>query len=101
MRFARNVHFQIKNGKEQEFKNLFETKIVPMLRKEKGFLEELTLLNKDGALGVSLWENRKSADAYQASTYPKVVEALQPLLVGTPKVETYDVGVTTLEFVTA
>jgi quinol monooxygenase YgiN len=101
MRFARNVHFQIKNGKEQEFKSLFETKVVPMLRKEKGFLEELTLVNKDGAIGISLWDDRKNAEAYQSSTYPKVVEALQPLLVGTPKLETYEVSVTTLEFARA
>jgi quinol monooxygenase YgiN len=101
MRFARNVHFQIKNGKEQEFKSLFETKVVPMLRKEKGFLEELTLVNKDGAIGISLWDDRKNAEAYQSSTYPKVVEALQPLLAGTPKLETYEVSVTTLEFAKA
>jgi quinol monooxygenase YgiN len=101
MRFARNVQFQIKNGKEQEFKSLFETKIIPMLRKEKGFLEELTLVNKDRGIGISLWEDRKNAEAYQSSTYPKVVETLQPLLVGTPKLETYDVSVTTLHFVTA
>ena len=101
MRFARNVQFQIKNGKEQEFKSLFETKIVPMLRKEKGFLEELTLVNKDRGIGISLWEDRKNAEAYQSSTYPKVVETLQPLLVGTPKLETYDVSVTTLQFATA
>ena len=101
MRFARNVHFQIKNGKEQEFKTLFETKVLPMLRKEKGFLEELTLVNKDGALGISIWEDRKNAETYQSSTYPKVVEALQPVLVGTPRLETYEVTVTTLEFATA
>ena len=101
MRFARNVHFQIKNGKEQEFRTLLEKKVIPMLRKEKGFLEELTLVNKDGALGISIWEDRKNAEAYQSSTYPKVVETLQPVLVGTPRLETYEVGVTTLEFVTA
>jgi len=101
MRFARNVQFQVKSGKEQEFKSLFETKVVPMLKKEKGFLEELTLVNKNGVLGISIWDDRKSAEAYQSSTYPKVVETLQPLLVGTPKLETYEVGVTTLEFITA
>ena len=32
MRYARNVHFQIKSGKEQEFTGLFEKEVVPMLR---------------------------------------------------------------------
>jgi len=101
MRFARNVQFQIKTGKEQEFESLFETKIVPMLRRQNGFLEELMLVNKDRGIGISLWEDRKDAETYQSSTYPKVVETLQPLLVGTPKLETYGVGVTTLQSVTA
>ena len=58
MKFARNVHFQIKNGKEQEFTTLFEKEALPMLRKQKGFLEALTLVNKDGAIGISIWDDR-------------------------------------------
>ena len=101
MKFARNVHFQIKNGKEQEFKALLEKETLPMLRKQKGFQEELTLVNKDGAIAISLWDDRNSAEAYQTSTYPKVLETLQPFIVGTPKLETYEVGATTLKFVNA
>ncbi len=37
MKFARNVHFQIKSGKETEFNNLFEKEVLPMLRKQNGF----------------------------------------------------------------
>jgi len=96
MQFARNVHFKIKNGKEKEFTTLFEKEVIPMLRKQSGFQNELTLVNPDGALGISLWENRKSAEAYQTSTYPQILEKLNPVIVGTPKVETYDVTATTL-----
>jgi heme-degrading monooxygenase HmoA len=101
MNFARNVHFQIKNGKEKEFTTLFENEVLPMLRKQTGFKEELTLVNKDGALGISLWDNRKNAEAYHTTTYPKIVEKLNSVIVGTPRVETYDVGATTLQLVTA
>jgi quinol monooxygenase YgiN len=98
MNFARNVHFQLKNGKEKEFTTLFENEILPMLRKQKGFKDELTLVNKDNALGISLWADRASAETYQTSTYPKIVEKLNPVIVGTPRVETYDVlaGATTV-----
>ena len=68
MRFARNVHFQIKNGKEQEFNNLFEKDVLPMLRKQGGFQEEVTLVNPRSAQAISLWDTRKSADTYQTST---------------------------------
>ena len=67
-----------------------------MLRKQSGFQNELTLVNPDGALGISVWENRKSAEAYQTSTYPQILEKLNPVIVGTPKVEMYDVTATTL-----
>jgi len=96
MNFARNVHFQIKNGREKEFNVLFANEILPMLKKQEGFKQELILVNKSAALGISLWDDRKHADAYQVSTYAKVVEKLTPVIEGTPRVETYDVGATTL-----
>ena len=96
MQFARNVHFQIKNGKEKEFTTLFENEVIPMLRKQNGFRNELTLVNPDGAIGISLWDDRKSAETYNTSTYPQILEKLNPVITGTPKVETYDVTATTL-----
>jgi heme-degrading monooxygenase HmoA len=96
MQFARNVHFQIKNGKEKEFSTVFENEVLPILRKQSGFQNELTLVNPNGAVGISLWNDRQSAEAYNTSTYPKILEKLNPVIVGTPKVETYDVTATTL-----
>jgi quinol monooxygenase YgiN len=96
MQFARNVHFQIKPGKEKEFNTLFENEVIPMLRKQSGFQNELTLVNPNGAIGVSVWNDRKSAEAYNTSTYPQILEKLNPVIVGTPKVETFDVTTTTL-----
>jgi quinol monooxygenase YgiN len=96
MQFARNVRFQIKPGKEKEFTTHFENEVIPMLRKQTGFQNELTLVNPDGAIGLSLWNDRKSAETYNTSTYPAVLAKLNPFIVGTPKVETYDVTATTL-----
>ena len=96
MQFARNVHFQIKSGKEKEFTTLFENEVIPMLRKQSGFQNELTFVNPDEAIGVSLWDNRKSAETYNTSTYPQVLAKLNQVIVGTPTVKTYDVTATTL-----
>ncbi len=94
MRFARNVEFRIKNGKEQEFAGLFEKEVLPMLRKSAGFQEELTLVNPQGAHAISLWDDRKSAETYLTETYPQILAKLTPFLEGTPKVETYDSATT-------
>jgi quinol monooxygenase YgiN len=91
MRFARNIQFRIKTGKEQEFNGLFEKEIVPMLRRQNGFLEEVTMLNPNkGAYAISLWDSRQSAETYQTATYPQVLAKLTPFLEGTPTVDTYE-----------
>ncbi len=90
MRYARDVHFQIKSGKETELNNLFEKEVLPMLRKQSGFQEEVTLVNPKGAQFISLWDNRKNAETYATATYPQVLAKLTPFIDGTPKVETYD-----------
>ena len=90
MKFARNVHFQIKSGKEQEFTSLFENEVLPMLRKQGGFQQEVTLVNTGNAVGISLWDDRKSAETYQTATYPSVLAKLNPVIQGTPRVETYE-----------
>jgi quinol monooxygenase YgiN len=90
MRYARDVHFQIKSGKETELNNLFEKEVLPMLRKQNGFQEEVTLVNPKGAQFISLWDNRQNAETYGTATYPQVLAKLTPFIDGTPKVETYE-----------
>ncbi len=96
MKFAREVHFQIKSGKEKEFNNLFEKEVLPILRKQNGFQEEVTLVNPKGAVGISLWDNRQHAETYGTATYPQVLAKLNPVIAGTPTVETYETASTYL-----
>ena len=90
MRFARNVHFQIKKGKETEFTTLFEKEVVPLLQKQNGFQEEVTLLNPKGAEFISLWDNTKSAETSETPTDPQVLAKLNVVLEGAPKIEIYE-----------
>jgi hypothetical protein len=94
MKFARNVHFQFKGGKETELNTLFVKEVLPMLRKQDGFEEEVTLLNPKGAHFISLWDNRNHAEIYEKTTYPQVLAKLNPFIVGTPIVETYETAST-------
>lgn len=94
MRFARNVHFQVKTGKEQEFAGLFEKEVLPMLRKQEGFQQEMTLVNPKGVHAISLWDNRTNAETYQTATYPQVLAKLTTVIEGTPTVETYETATT-------
>lgn len=91
MPFARNVHFQVKTGKEREFADLFEKEVLPLLRKQTGFREYFTLFNPRHVLGISIWDDQKSAEKFQTTAYPAMLAKLGPVLDGTPKVETYDI----------
>jgi quinol monooxygenase YgiN len=90
MRYARKVHFQIKSGKEQDFVGVFEKDVLPLLQKQDGFQEGMTLVNTKGAQAISLWDDRKSADAHQTAGHPQILAKLTTVIEGTPTVETYD-----------
>src|SRR5207247_9667232 len=71
-----------------------EKPIIPMLRKQKGFQDEITFVAPAGkeAFGVSLWDNKESADAYNRGSYAEVTKILEKLVDGTPRVDTYEVS---------
>lgn len=96
IRFARNVHFQIKDGKDQEVVRLLNSELLPLLKKQDGFRDELMMLDGRRALAISLWDDRKKAELYGTTVYPEMLKKLTPFLDGTPKVETFDVPVTTV-----
>ena len=91
MQIARNVHFQVKSGREREFTALFENEVIPTLRKQAGFREYYTLATPKYVLGVSIWDDQKSAEKFNSTAYPIMLAKLNPVIEGTPKVETYDV----------
>jgi len=97
MRFTRNVEFEIKPGKAEEFKSKFDGEVVPMLKKQDGFRGELSLVNPENhALGISMWDSEKNAELYRTDTYPKVLDLLKGLIVGTPRVATFTVATSTI-----
>jgi heme-degrading monooxygenase HmoA len=104
--FARNVSFYLKPNTLSDYTRSFEKDVLPLLRKQNGFKEEITLAGPGGAdvIAISLWENKKDADNYNASLYPQVLKTLARFIEGTPQVHTFDVVTSTLkqhELVTA
>ncbi len=92
--FGRRVSMQLKSNSNAEFTQRIEKDILPLLRKQKGFQDEITFVVPGGteAFGISLWDNRENAEAYNRETYPEVAKILARVVEGTPKVETYEVA---------
>jgi hypothetical protein len=99
--FARQVSFQLKSNMLPDYTRTFESEILPLLRKQKGFEDEITLSNPGSldAIAISLWENKANAEAYDTNTYPEVLKTLAKVIDGTPKVQTFEAVTTTIHHV--
>jgi heme-degrading monooxygenase HmoA len=97
--FARNVSINLKPNTLTEFTKSMENEIIPLLRKQKGFRDEITLSVPGGreVIVLSFWDQYENAQAYQSSGYPEVLKILGKFLDGTPHVRTFDVVGSTLQ----
>ncbi|HEX2681085.1 MAG TPA: hypothetical protein VHQ03_07315 [Candidatus Dormibacteraeota bacterium] len=86
-----------------QFTRTIENDILPLLRKQNGFADELTFLAADGkdAVAISLWDRKESADAYTRDTYPAVLKDLANVVEGTPEVHAYEVANSTFHKIAA
>jgi hypothetical protein len=91
--YARNVSIHLKPNSVSEFTQTLEKDILPLLRKQSGFKDELTFLAEGGrdAVAISLWDRKESAEQYSRDTYPQVLKGLMALVEGTPEVRAYEV----------
>ena len=101
--FARRVQMHLKPNSVEEFTRRLENDILPLLRKQKGFQDEITFVGQSGteAFGISLWDKAENAEAYNRGTYPEVTKILATVVEGGPQVETFDVANSTFHKVAA
>ena len=91
--FARSISIRLKPNSVAEFTQLIENESLPVLRKQKGFQDEITFVVPGGAevLGISLWDKKENAEAYGRDSYAGVLKALGKVVEGTPQVRSYEV----------
>ena len=92
--FARIVKFNLKPNRMAECTEILEKQVIPMMRKEKGFQDEIAFADPNGTemIAISLWDRKDSAELYNGVTYPDVLKALLNVIEGTPQVKTYEVS---------
>ena len=101
--YARNVTFRLKSNMQSDFTHTLENQVLPILHKQKGFKEEITLCNPGtaDAVSISLWEQKSNADDYNTNAYPEVLKTLAKVIDGTPRVQTFETVVSTFHNVHA
>jgi heme-degrading monooxygenase HmoA len=94
---------RLKNGNVTEFNRILEKEVLPLLQRQKGFREEIVLTNPGGAevVGISIWEQKETADSYNREKFPEVQQLLAKVLDGTPQVKTYEVSHSTVHRIAA
>lgn len=101
--FARNVHMQLKPNSATQFTQTLEKEVIPLLRKQQGFRDEIAFLapNETDAYSISFWDSKEKADAYNRAGYPEVLKALAKVVEGTPQLQTYEVCNSTIQQIVA
>lgn len=91
--FVRKLSVHLKPDTLGQFNSILEKEIVPVLRKQQGFRDEIALAipGSTDVLSISFWDNQKNADTYGRNTYNDVLKMVASVIDGTPKLETTEV----------
>lgn len=101
--FARKISVHLKPNTIAEFTKTLEEKVIPLLRKQRGFKDEIifSTAGSPDVLAISLWDNKQNAEAYDGNGYKDVLKMLEKVTEGTPKVGSNEVLYSTLHEVPA
>jgi heme-degrading monooxygenase HmoA len=96
--FTRIVELTTKPGKNEQLSATINDKVLPILKKQKGFVDEMVFVSDkedNRVLALSFWNTREDAEQYHRTDYPKVQEAIRPHLEAEPMIRTFEVHTST------
>ena len=76
--YARLITSHMKPEKFDFATKMFEEKVIPTLRKQKGFRDEISFVDKEHgeSVAISFWDSEADALKYEKDVYPKMLETL-------------------------
>lgn len=84
--FVRVVESTIQPGKKPELLNLLHNELLPLVRKQHGFVDSIGMIgdpNPEQALGLTLWETRTDAENVMTlPEYRKLMDRINQLVTG-------------------
>jgi heme-degrading monooxygenase HmoA len=96
--FARLVTTHLKPGKFDLVTRKFEEKVIPTLRKQPGFRDEVSFFDKDSleSVAISFWNTEADERKYEKELYPEILKTLSDTFEGTPLVRRFEVANSTM-----
>ena len=102
--FTRTVEVTSKSGKARELASTINDKALPILKKQKGFVDETVLVSDkedNRVLSLSFWNSKEDAEKYQREQYPAIHEMVRHLLEAEPVIRTFNVDSSTTHRIAA
>jgi quinol monooxygenase YgiN len=102
--FARVVELRAKFRKASELAQTINRKIIPILQRQAGFVDEIVLVSdteSDEILALSFWKSRQDAERYNREQYLKVNEIISHVVERAPVIKTFNVDTSTSHKITA
>jgi heme-degrading monooxygenase HmoA len=96
--FMRAVELISKSGKSKELSKTINDTVLPILRKQQGFVDEMVLVSNtepDRILALSFWKTQEDAERYQREQFQNVHDKVRHLLETVPNVRTFEVHTST------
>lgn len=96
--FTRVVELTSKSGKSQELSNTINDTVVPILKKQQGFMDEMVLVSdaeSNHVLALSFWKTKEDAERYHREQFKNVHDKVRHLLEAEPNVRTFEVHTST------
>ena len=96
--FTRQITMRLKKGAAPELARLVERVVIPMMRQQKGFRDEITLVAPDRleAVSTSFWDTAEDAEEFNVKAYPGVLASLSGVVEKNPKAAIFEVTNSTL-----
>lgn len=99
--FARVLNFELKPEKKEEMVKVLKNQVLPILKKQNGFLEILPFLpermKETNVTVISLWATPSDAERYERDAYVKVLDIAKPFLATPIDVKHYHLETTLCE----
>ena len=102
--YTRIVEFTTKPGKASELCETINDKVLPILKKQAGFVDETVLASDAEAtrvLALSFWNSKEDAERYHQEQYPAIHEMVRHLLEAEPVIRTFNVDSSTTHRIAA
>jgi heme-degrading monooxygenase HmoA len=93
----------LKPGKKDDFLKAWSSQVLPLLKKQSGFIDEILLFENgtDHSSGLSFWKSQKDAERYHREVFHQAASHVEPFLEGFPTIRNFDIAASETFHITA